>query len=927
MSMAADKKLAQMSQRGFAAKSQSAVDMDELLWDKYINAPSSSFGRELTPAEKEEAQRVQRIKTANRTEPVPQDIVEQGLEGAKFKISPSLGLLPEYDIVTDIDLSKGATAFLAGAGDLIGDTARGIGQMMRQSGIAPDLIPEKQQDENEAIMRALYDNDGYGTLAMGGAVLGAVAEPVGLLIPAKKFDTAYQALMYGAVVGGLYGASGYVDPEESRIGNAIMGAATGGVLGPVMHRLFRQKVGSEVDDAITSVTERVKGTPNYKYKGVDKNGKPRLKLQPERTQKSAAAKKAAAKAKAKEEKIANVEQLEARATVRGPAVQKIVEAKNWLDKGLRPVYDVIHKLNPRVADGLKRVDRTTYDMQHKWTQELLPAKHMWSKLIPAHREAIHRALLKGGFNKGTQRVIQKIGGDELLNEFKKGKRIQDDILKMYKKLGYKIDDLPDYWTRRVKDVEGLRKYEQDMIDNALKGMRKKGMDTDMSNPETARKVEVMIERLLSHDPRFSRTASALRKRKIHQISDDQVQFYDDPMSAMYHYFSAAAEDIAKREFFRSFGYVPGKKGLDPTGADINRSIDFLVKGMAPKDKSKMVGVLQSRFAPDVMGTNSVVSTAKNLSFASTLGNYWSAVTQLADPMFAFHKYGIRDTVAAILGPKMIDKEELGISKAMHEMNSAQNWASKVADWAFTWSGFDRVDRLGKNIDINASLRHNKRMALKRPDEFKKKWGTAFSEDDLLTLMDEFKGLKFSKGEVLSDGMKQVLWNDLSRTQPIGLSNMPKAYLDMPNGRVIYTYKTFTLTQLNYMRETLMRGSRKGKDSNPISRGADLAYFAALFVAAGSGTDSLKDFMSGEREIDVEDKIIDNIWGVLGTSRYAVEKGRGLGDFAANTLVPVPMKQAYDALNAANMEITLEQIASQLPVIGKMIKEYPDEFGL
>jgi hypothetical protein len=163
----------------------------------------------------------------------------------------------------------------------------------------------------------------------------------------------------------------------------------------------------------------------------------------------------------------------------------------------------------------------------------------------------------------------------------------------------------------------------------------------------------------------------------------------------------------------------------------------------------------------------------------------------------------------------------------------------------------------------------------------------------------------------------MLWNDLADTQPIGLSEMPERYLKMPNGRLFYAYKTFTLKQMNYMRETLMRG-----EGNPAQRAANLVYFTSLFVAGNAPVDYAKDFLAG-KDLDFEDNVLDNIAGVLGTNKYAFDKSRGLGGLMMEAFKPVPVVQGFGALDTASQavmgNIDVPGIAEKAPVVGKPYK--------
>jgi hypothetical protein len=616
------------------------------------------------------------------------------------------------------------------------------------------------------------------------------------------------------------------------------------------------------------------------------------------------------KVKAVEEAIDNLEQLEVKANLNGPRSRLFHNQRAIIDSALQPLYNNIKKYSGKVASELRRADFNTHTKQKVWNDKVRPFKEWMDKLDVNVQEGFHKLLLNEGISKNTMKLAKELGGEQ---HFKAVQSILKEIMDGYKGAGYKITSLEDYFPRNVRDLAAVRSGEQqDILQKALASARK-AKGKKLTDKDEAR----VLERMLSFDPRFSSTSGSLQRRKIPEITDEQLMNYTDPVTTLYYYVNNAAEDLATRTFFKNFGHKPGKKGLDPTGADLDDSIDSLVQHMSKNlpnhaDRTDLVKLLRSRFANDIHGTHGIVQASKNISYAGTLGNYWSAMTQLGDLIFAVHKYGIADTVASILGPKVTHKDKLGLDKAMQELHSGRGVTSKIADWAFKWGGFDAVDRFGKNINMNASLRNNKKLALKDPTAFKKKWSTVFGKETDQVL-EELSNAKLVKDAQLSDNIHLMLWNDLADTQPIGLSEMPQKYLDHPNGRIFYAYKTFTLKQLNYMRDIATKEGKSG-----LSRASNLTYFGAMFVLANSSIDAFKDFMSG-KDIDIEDKLIDNIAGLIGSNKYAIEKGRGLGDIITEYIKPVPVVQALTLANLTPWDTDLEDVTKQVPSLKKPVE--------
>ena len=158
-----------------------------------------------------------------------EEIEEQLFQSTVTDTSP---INPTFkdDFVNDMDPStpeevnnKYSYAFKLG----LADTFRGIKQI---AGKDKEEMKAEQRKLNE-LMRG--EDGGLVTAAYFG---GALLDPAGWLIPFGKAKTLYSMAKYGMVSGAVAGATGYVDTEEglvkSRGGQALLGAAGGGIVAP-----------------------------------------------------------------------------------------------------------------------------------------------------------------------------------------------------------------------------------------------------------------------------------------------------------------------------------------------------------------------------------------------------------------------------------------------------------------------------------------------------------------------------------------------------------------------------------------------------------------------------------------------------------------------------------------------------------------------
>lgn len=893
-----------------------------------------------------------------------------------------LGFTPETTLDTGIPwvFGKKALAATIAAGHEVGSVARGVAQIAKQLGIA-DVVDEEVEAQNSQIMQRLRDDPEYGSAATVGMVVGAVAEPIGFLLPASKARAISKAFRDSSIIGAMYGSALYVDEGESRMTNAILGAATMGPAGAVVAKWFPHVVGDEVASRVTKMEDTaddIAKSASKKQKKLEYKTKQEAYEYQEaaaRVQKEADMEmgfrsmesrdprgrlyskgdydRAVAKTQAEfEEEMAKlhvppkgkgkkpkktkvdkgakikteeeiVEDIERRVSMKGPTFAKLGTMGNLITQAIEPLYDNVARYSKKVAAQLRIAD----GRQHLWAKQWhdrVDGFNKWFHSMPIEQQAkLHHLMANNGFGKPTMQFIQQQGGDYAVSQVEAVKDVLATIFKNYKEVGYKVNSYAkkgEYFPTAVRPqgLEYLVQNQMTDLDRLVKAEQKRQGGRPLSTNQKAH----LAERYFSFDVKGSTTAAQMKKRKKFNVKEEELQYYHDPITTLHYYISTAAEDISKRQFFKDFGYKPNsKKGLDITGSDLGKSVDALIDQLSQEvpnmtDQRRLNALLSSRFSADVHKTHRFVQALKNASYAGTLGNFWSAMTQVGDLVFAMHKYGIRATAESMLGPKITSKERLGIDKAMQELVDPRDQAAtnRLANWAFKWSGFDKVDTFGKNVNINASLRSNQKLAQKDPAKFMAKWSDHFG-DETQALMEELHNLKRVKDAPLSDNAHLMLWNDLADTQPIGLSEMPKKYLDMPNGRVLYAYKTFAMKQFNYMRNQL-KGAKPG-----YKKAYDITYFMAMFVAANSTVDSAKDFLSG-KEINLEDKVMDNFISMFGTSKYAVDKSRGLGDIIAQGIVPVPISQGLGALNKISTgDVGAGDVVDQLPIVGKANRDW------
>ena len=240
----------------------------------------------------------------------------------------------------------------------------------------------------------------------------------------------------------------------------------------------------------------------------------------------------------------------------------------------------------------------------------------------------------------------------------------------------------------------------------------------------------------------------------------------------------------------------------------------------------------------------------------------------------------------------ITRERAGIENPAFELkNKNKEWYEKLMNNAtntiFNLSLFKLIDGLGKSVLLNSSIQRYKRKAQK--NRLSKK------DKDYLKLL--FGG---SYNEIISDLKKDVRPNDYTsneiflaystvlKYQPIGKTEVPLNYLESGAiGRTAYMLKTFSLKQLNVLRDDFMDvifepGKKRQmlkfkvrlnpKTSNKQKAEAlwNLLSLVTLISLAGGGAEEIKDWLKN-RDESFWDNVQDNFLKIMLINKFWVDK--------------------------------------------------------
>jgi hypothetical protein len=584
-----------------------------------------------------------------------------------------------------------------------------------------------------------------------------------------------------------------------------------------------------------------------------------------------------------------------------------------------PLSQVLRNVDQRLAGAVRNHDMrasvalaNTLKKTEKFTTGMSKASKSKDPVQKAKYYEMELALSNGQVLKAG-RIADKHFPD-LSDEFRNVHKVLDDIHTRANKSGIKMSYLINYMPRYVKDLDGLRKAvgtkTSSVIDDALqKEATKRGLG-HWSELDDEIAANVITNAIIRKAPPSGkkRLESA---RTIRTIPQHLQKYYHDMPTALQLYVNKAEREIAKHEFFgKAVAYNnAGKIELDQS---INNTIGKHVLDMKKRGKDLTLGqqddlrlLLKARFEAADKAMGKSMANVRDLQYAALLGQFDSALIQLGDIGSSLYLNGVVNTAKALAtGSKKakVTADDLGLVNQVSAELQNLSGMTKFLDKALTYSGFRRIDRLGKDTFIKASWIKNTKLAKANPDAIAKKHGAVF-EDETGNLIADLQAGR------LTDNTKLLMWNELADVQPISLSEMPRAYLEMSNGRIIYSLKSFGLKQLGLIRQNIIQRGQRGDITGAFEEA--LKYSLAIGMAGGTVENARQFLRSGfdtDALSDVDDAMFESLAKIFFVSKYTREKFLQKGEFGsyAMNLVQPAFPSIVDKAGKAVDNILFEQ---------------------
>ena len=557
---------------------------------------------------------------------------------------------------------------------------------------------------------------------------------------------------------------------------------------------------------------------------------------------------------------------------------------NIFNKTIQPIYSRLEKIAPKIANLMRRFEFNIRNESNKYMQRVSPFLETIQKLPTSLQRQVSKNLFNGNFGQ-VNKILNAIDPQSTVgfNETVKVLReIRDKLQAGFKDMG----EIPNYFPRKVKDLEGLYKAigfsESSRIQKALKQYANKLQVTvkDLSDEEVALIVDKQLKG--TYLKAGSSKPSFLKERKIQEIEDELLDFYENPLDALPEYIRGSVNKIETNNFF---GKSSTLKGGMKTSIDIDKSAgNFMMDqldelGIAADEVENLI---KTRFNMGEQSPARAMQGVRNAIYSMTIANPESALVQVGDVGVTSYMNGFFNSMKALLGAKKVTMEDLGLTDLGAEYATTKG-LTRGLNTLFKYSGFSRIDKLGKDTLLNSSLNAAKKLSQteKGVNALYKKYGDVFGKDEFTKLISDFKN------DRITDNVKYYLFHELSNVQPISLSEMPEYYLRYPNGRVLYALKSFTLKQLDLMRKTIYDQWQAGNKKTAVRNAG--AYLMTVTLG-NTGIDQVRKIMNG-KEVNPEEVPIDfgaNVIRAFGGSQYAwdryLSKGQPIG-FVTDMVMP------------------------------------------
>ena len=565
-----------------------------------------------------------------------------------------------------------------------------------------------------------------------------------------------------------------------------------------------------------------------------------------------------------------------------------------------PLSTRAKRVSPKLRTRLRRYEFELLTNLRDRYNKALPFLNIWKTMSENDAIAFDLAL-KNDYVAKQLEIVDKY------NARKEWESVRELLTSIYDdaiNAGLDLNYRPDYFPRRVKDVDGFLSYlrnspEWTRFEEAIR-------DADPYNTFTVEEKADFLNKYLRGFVRVDLLPtkySSEKKRKIDIINNEMNKFYADSAESLIMYIEGMNKRIESAKFLG--------KGSDNYDESIGGYLTYLLDNniIDPKKVDEVRDILSARFNERGV-SNLGLKSLRDVSYMYTMGGINSAITQIDDLSTSMYKAGVWNTLSTALSSKRITRKDLGLDIVSDEFRDSAATA-KALNKLFKLTGLDAIDGFAKETLVNAVVKKYRQYS----DETLREVIEPIMEEDTGQTIEDIRNNN------ITDNVLFLVFNDLSDVQPISKSELPAFYNTSGNLRILYMLKSFMIKRIDIFRNECYD---KIKDPKTRVQGVqNLVRLAVFMMLLGASKDMLINLLYG-RDIDISEIMVNNALGLAGISKFQVyqAKEKGFTSVLKDFSVP-PVFAIYDDLindinkvSEGKRDLKNLEVLKGIPLVGR-----------
>lgn len=319
-------------------------------------------------------------------------------------------------------------------------------------------------------------------------------------------------------------------------------------------------------------------------------------------------------------------------------------------------------------------------------------------------------------------------------------------------------------------------------------------------------------------------------------------------------------------------------------------------------------LMRSFVVRGIQAPNNWLANMRKAAYMGTIGNPYSAILNFGDTANTVVNFGADNTALAIKeyfkrGGYTFGVKDVGLlQQATGEFirEGSKGWQrrfDKLSDVTFQSSGFRGADRAGKSLTLTTAVKRGQQKVLDGSLDTEYAW--LFNRNEMARLKSDLINSRRTQR------VKEFAAAELGKLQPSDMAQMPKWYIDHPNGRLLYMLRTFGIKQLQQIDRLVVEQAKQGNRKEAIKNA--LAY-VTIVGGGNSLLNELRQPLKGG-EIGEEGRYLDfaggraleyfvdfhlGIASLNSQSTYTIEKAiEGNPKSFIGGFMPVPLDMVED----------------------------------